>query len=165
MKTTIKLAPAAALVAAACAGPAFATDLPKEGNYDVDACLTRNITRIDYSETHYAYSYEETGTLRSNPPGGMFDDDALHCVGMTASFNGKRSGGVVCEWVAKDGDKRLTRAYYDSDGKMVREAVIGTGKYDGIIMRGTVESKGAAPQIRTGTDQNCNRMIGTYKLK
>ncbi|HEY1438203.1 MAG TPA: hypothetical protein VGG82_11960 [Casimicrobiaceae bacterium] len=134
MKKILKFMPVAALAAVTSPGSAFAADLPKEGSYDVTGCLTRNTTRIDYSTTHFAYSYDETGTSVSNPPGSMFDNEVIRCVGMVASFDGKRTGGVVCVGVAKDGDKRLTQFRYDSDGKLVREAVSGTGKYGMVFL-------------------------------
>ena len=89
--------------------PAWAADLPSEGAYDIKTCFTRNSTLIQYSKTQYAYSYEETGTVVSTPPGGLFDGDVVRCVGMTAVVEGKRSGGSFCEAVTKDGDKRLTQ--------------------------------------------------------
>ena len=149
----------------AVSGFVLAADLPKEGSYDITGCLTRNTTRIDYSTTHFAYSYDETGTSMSNPPGGMFDNEVIRCVGMVASFDGKQTGGIVCVGVAKDGDKRLTQFRYDSEGKVVREAVSGTGKYDGLVTSGTVSDVGPPMEIKTGTAEHCNHQTGTYKLK
>ncbi len=117
MSTTMRMATVATFLAATSLGLVFAADLPKEGSYDYTTCFTRNSTRIDYSTTHFAYSHEDVGTSISSPPGGLFDNEAVRCVGMTASFDGKRSGGSVCEGVTKNGDKRLTRFWYDNDGK------------------------------------------------
>jgi hypothetical protein len=153
-------------LAATSVGACFAADLPKEGSYDIKTCFTRNSTRIDYAPTHYAYSYEETGTSLSNPPGGLFDNDVVRCVGMSASFDGKRKGSSVCEGVATDGARRLTYFWIDSDGKPNREAVSGTGKYDGMVTTtGTIQAVGPTPVIKTGTAQLCNHQTGTYKLK
>jgi hypothetical protein len=152
-------------VAAWMAGSTFAADLPKEGGYDIKTCFTRHSTRIDYDDTRFAYSYEETGTSVSSPPGGLFDNEVIRCVGLVASFDGKRSGGSVCEGLATNGDKRLTRFQYDSNNKLVREAVSGTGKYDGLTTSGTVRDAGPPVEIKTGTAQLCNLQAGTYKLK
>jgi hypothetical protein len=95
----------------------------------------------------------------------MFDGDVIRCVGMVASFDGKSTGGSICEGVAKDGDKRLTQFRYDSDNKLVRETVAATGKYDGLVTRGTVRDVGPPVEIKTGTAQLCNQQTGTYKLK
>jgi len=145
---------------------AWSADLPNEGVYDIKTCFTRNSTLIQYSKTQYAYSYEETGTVVSTPPGGLFDGDVVRCVGMTAVVEGKRSGGSFCEAVAKDGDKRLTQFRYDNEGKLVREALVGTGKYDGMVLTGsTVKAIGPTSVPKTGTAEACNQQTGNYKLK
>ena len=163
--TNFRLVPLLAFLAATSTGCALAADLPKEGKYDVTACFRSNVTRIDYSDTRYAWSYEATGTSHSNPPGGLFDDEIVKCVGSNGSFDGKRTGSAVCVSVAKNGDKRLTRFYYGDDGEVNREAVSGTGKYDGMVTKGTVEYPPPQPEIKTGPAEYCNHQTGTYKLK
>jgi len=138
--------------------------LPKEGGYDYTACWSGVSNPIAFSKTHNASSYEFTGTTRSNPSGGMFDKNSFRCVGMTDSFNGKVSGRTVCETNDGDGDKRLT-VFSASDGKVTREFVAGTGKYEGMEFIGTVEPLGPFPVIKAGTIQDCNHQTGTYKLK
>lgn len=166
MRATMKTKSFATLLAATFSALSLAADLPKEGSYDIKTCFTRNSTRIDYAPTHYAYSYEETGSSVSNPPGGLFDNDIVRCVGMSASFDGKRKGSSVCEGVAKDGARRLTYFWLDNDGKPNREAVSGTGKYEGMVTTtGTIQALGPTPEMKTGTAQLCNRQTGTYKLK
>ncbi|MBP6764856.1 MAG: hypothetical protein KA141_07665 [Rubrivivax sp.] len=148
-----------------CSGFALAADLPKEGNYDHTTCFTRNSTRIDYAKTHFAYSYEETGQSVSNPPGGLFDDEVVHCVGVSISLDGKRSGSSLCQAAAKNGDTRLTHFWYDGDGKFQRQAVAGTGAYDGMVTTGSVKQVGPMQQVKPGTVKFCNQGVGTYKLK
>jgi hypothetical protein len=46
-----------------------------------------------------------------------------------------------------------------------RTQVAETGKYEGMVMVGTVEPLGSFPTIKDGTFQNCNHQTGTYKLK
>lgn len=165
MRTMTQVKLFAMLLAAVFSVLSLAADLPKEGSYDIKTCFARNSTRIDYATTHYAYSYEETGTSLSSPPGGLFDNDVVRCVGMSASFGGKRKGSSVCEGVAKDGARRLTYFWFDNDGKANREAVSGTGKYDGMVTTtGTIQAVGPAPEIKTGTAQHCNHQTGTYRL-
>lgn len=152
-------------VLSVCSGLAFAADLPKEGSYEHTTCFTRNSTRIDYSKTHFGYSYEETGTSVSNPPGGLFDNEVVRCVGVTISLDGKRSGSSLCEATAKGGDTRLTHFWYDGSGAFQREAVAGTGRYDGMVTTGTVKPVGPTQQVKPGTVTFCNLGTGTYKLK
>jgi hypothetical protein len=146
------------------ASSAFAAELPKEGNFDYTACWSGANNSISFSKTHSARSFEQTGSIRSNPPGGLFDRDTFRCVGMSASLGGKNTGTTVCESVDQDGDRRLS--YFSaSDGKITRETVAGTGKYDGMVLTATIQPLGPFPVIKEGTFQDCNRQTGTYKLK
>jgi len=165
MKNKSRLIPLAAIAVVAVSGYAFAADLPKEGTYDYTVCFIRNSARIDYSKAQFAYSYEETGTAVGKVSGTLFDGETVRCVGMTASLDGKRTGGSLCEGVAKDGDKRLTRFWYDNDGKFQREQVSGTGRYDGMVTTGSVKAMGPPEEVKPGTVKVCNHATGTYKLK
>jgi hypothetical protein len=153
-----------ALLIVASPFSALAGELPKEGSYDFNSCWSGVANAITFSKTHSASSYEVTGTNRSNPPGGMFDKSTFRCVGMNASLDGKITGSSVCEAIDVDGDKRL--AYFSTgDGKETRTQVAGTGKYEGLVMAGTIEPLGPFPTIKDGTFQSCNHQTGTYKLK
>ena len=153
-----------ALLIVASPFSAFAAELPKEGSYDYTSCWTGVNNVITFSKTHTASSNELTGTIRSNLPGGMFDKSTFRCVGMNASLDGKITGSNVCETIDVDGDKRLS--YFSTgDGKTTRTNLAGTGKYEGMVMVGTVEPLGSFPVIKDGTFQSCNHQTGTYKLK
>jgi hypothetical protein len=143
---------------------AFAAELPKEGSYDYTACWSGANNTIAFSKTYTGSSFELTGTIRSNLPGGMFDKSTFRCVGMNASLDGKITGSNVCETIDVDGDKRLS--YFSTgDGKTTRTNLAGTGKYEGMVMVGTVEPLGSFPVIKDGMFQSCNHQTGTYKLK
>jgi hypothetical protein len=144
---------------------AFAAEPPKEGSYDYTACWSGISNAVTFSKTHTASSFELTGAIRSNPTGGMFDKETFRCVGMDASPGGKNTGSTVCEAIDADGNKRLSTFSVGSDGKVTREFVVGTGKYEGMVTTGTVEPLGPFPVIKPGTFQNCNHQTGTYKLK
>lgn len=144
---------------------ASATEFPKEGSYDYTACWSGVNNTITFSKTYTASSYEITGTTRSNSPGGMFDKNTFRCVGMNASLDGKARGSTVCEAIDTDGDKRLAFFAVGSDGKVTRETITGTGKYEGMVATGTVQPLGPFPILKEGTIQNCNHQTGTYKLK
>jgi len=164
MRQTLHFFPIAMLSAVAVFGSAFAADLPKEGAYDHTACWSGVSNAIAFSKTHTASSWEITGTTRSNPPGGVFDNHSFRCVGINYALDGKAGGTSVCESVDRDGDKRLT--FFSTTGdKVVRENITGTGKYEGMIASGTVQPLGPFPVIKPGTLQNCNHHTGTYKLR
>ena len=164
MTFNLRSLPIAVLLAATALGPAIAADLPKEGAYDHTACWSGVSNAIAFSKTHTASSWEITGTTRSNPPGGVFDNHSFRCVGINYALDGKAGGTSVCESVDRDGDKRLT--FFSTTGdKVVRENITGTGKYEGMIASGTVQPLGPFPVIKPGTLQNCNHHTGTYKLR
>jgi hypothetical protein len=153
------------LAAFAIAGSAGAQTLPKEGNYDFTACLSGTASPVAFSKTHFGFSYETMGTIRSNPPGGMLDNSTFRCVGMNASLGGKNSQNTLCEAVDRDGDKQLAYLVLGSDGKVTREVISGTGKFEGLQMSGTMVPLGTYPTIKPGTFQNCNHQTGTYRMK
>jgi hypothetical protein len=66
-----------ALLIVASPFSAFAAELPKEGSYDYISCWSGVNNVITFSKTHTASSYEMTGTIRSNPPDGMFDKNSF----------------------------------------------------------------------------------------
>src|SRR5215471_3898030 len=108
-----------ALLIVASPFSALAGELPKEGNFDYTSCYNDVNNVITFSKTYTGRSYESTGTLRSNPPGGMFDKMTFRCVGMSASLDGKNTGSALCESIDPDGDKRLT-SFSFADGKVTR---------------------------------------------
>ena len=74
-------------------------------------------------------------------------------------------GSSICEGVAKNGDKRLTRFQYDADGKLVREEVAGTGMYEGMVTTGTAKAVVPEKEIQPGVTTYCNQLTGTYKMR
>lgn len=156
---------AISLAAATCAGSAIAADLPKEGKYDFTACWSGTSNAIAFSNGYSASSYEMTGTTRSNPAGAMFDKNSFRCVGMNSQLGKRLVSSTACEAVDADGHKRLGYFWTGPDGKLIREHVTGTGKYEGMVFEGTVQPLGPFPTVKAGTFQNCNRQTGTYKLK
>ena len=84
---------------------------------------------------------------------------------MRTSFDEKVAGTFICETIAPDGDKGLTKFTLAADGTAVREFIAGTGKYEGMVSGGTVTPLGPFPVIKAGTYQNCTHQTGTYKLK
>ena len=154
-----------ALLIVASPFSALAGELPKEGNYDFTSCYNEVNNVITFSKTYTGKSYESTGTIRSNPPGGLFDKSTFRCVGMSASLDGKNTGSTLCESIDPDGDRRL--AYFSLvDGKVTRTNVAGTGKWEGsVVTQNSFEQLGPFPTIKDGTSQACNHQTGTYKLK
>ncbi len=147
------------------AGSVVAQTLPKEGSYDFTACLSGMASAVAFSKTHFGYSYEVMGTARSNPPGGMMDNTTVRCVGMNTSLGGKATQNTLCETIDRDGDKQLASVLLASDGRVTREVISGTGKFEGLQMSGSMVPQGTFPTIKPGTFQTCNHQTGTYKMK
>ena len=164
-KLKLNLAFVGGLAASTVAGSAVAQTLPKEGSYDFTACLSGTASPIAFSKTHFGFSYEAMGTIRSTPSGGMMDNSTFRCVGMNASLGGKNSQNTLCEAVDRDGDKLLAYLTIGSDGKVTREVLSGTGKFEGLQMSGIMVPLGTFPTIKPGTFQNCNHQTGTYRMK
>ena len=141
-----------------------AADLPKEGTYDFVSCYSGTVNPMNFSKMHTANTTEFTGTIQSNPPGGIFDKVAFRCISFGYSAEGKTTGTTVCEGVDKDGDKYLTHIVADGTTS-TRKVVAGTGKYDGIVASGTVEGMGPFGALKPETVQNCSHQKGRYKLK
>jgi len=144
---------------------AFA-EMPKEGKYDYMACWSGTRQASKFSDTHSMVSYDFSGIIHANPPGGAFDKEIFHCIGIELIADGKViSGSNLCEATDKDGNKRLAR-FSAADGKVVREQVVGTGKYEGLTLTpDTIAPLGPFPALKEGTTVNCNHQTGTYKLK
>ena len=151
--------PTALLVLASAAH----AQMPKEGKYDFTSCWSGTSNMIRFSKTHFANNIEFTGSSRASQPGTFGDKSSFRCVGTIHAYGGKPSGTVICESVDRDGDKSLTHYDVGPDGAK-RTAIVGTGKYDGMVSSGTTEALGPFPTIKPGTFQNCNRQVGTYKL-
>jgi hypothetical protein len=162
----LQFANASLIAALAVTGSAAAQTLPKEGNYDFTSCFAGVMTAMGISKTEGAFTFEMTGTNVTNPPGGMFDKVSYRCIGYATSFGGKVTNESFCEAVDKGGDKLFAKIALGSDGMTSnREVLAGTGKYEGIVSKGTAVSMGPFPVAKPGTFQNCARQTGTYKLK
>lgn len=163
-KATAVLSFVITLSALAAMQPAAAQGVPKEGRVDITSCWSGANSVIAFSKTHLAFSYEMTGTTRSNPPGGIFDMTAFRCVGLVNAIAGKQTGSATCEVVDKDGDKTLSQ-YLGEGNTYTATTLAGTGKYEGMTSNLVAEMMGQFPTIKPGTFQNCNRQTGTYKMK
>ena len=155
------LAGALAVFAAAAVA---AQPLPKEGKFAYRGCLTGTGKAIALSKSHVAYSFEATGEDMADTPGTLFDHASFQCEGSGARFGKERIGYNVCLYVDPDGDKDIVR-FTLRDGEWQRQDVAGTGKYDGIVIHADVRDLGPFPKMKPGMIQECNHVVGTYKLK
>jgi hypothetical protein len=154
------------VLGAGFAGLLAAAELPKEGSYDLTACNTRVINRVMVTDVRSISSYEQFGTSLSNPPGGMFDNGAAHCVGAATAINGQAVDDTMyCMTVYPDGGKILRRFTKQPDGMYRPEVIEATGKYAGIVIEGTAKPSGRLPTVKADVNLFCSRQTGTYTLK
>jgi hypothetical protein len=166
MKTSPILRTLTVLAATAAAASALAAvNLPKEGSYDVVACWTGTSADIAVGKDYSANSYEMVGTVVSRAPGGFGDQSTFRCVGMNTMAKGRAGGGNQCEVTDADGDKRLNAFQIQPDGKVTREMLAGTGKYEGMSITNVVALMPPMKPAKPGTFQGCNQQTGAYKLK
>ena len=165
MRTMMGMISVATFVAAASSNLAVAADLPKEGSYDIHSCTSGAANAIAFSKDHRVISIEQWGSTFSNPPGGMLDKGVFHCLGLQTVFAGKDVYSHYCELVFADGDKILAHFSPGPDGNPIRSTVAGTGKYEGLVLSGTVVQMGPFAVVKPGAFQNCNHQTGTYKLR
>lgn len=130
--------------------PAMTRVVADSRSFDFTSCYSGTSTLVALGKDHYAFIYEQTGTNTSNPPGGYLDKTSFRCVGINSSFAGKHAGTSTCEGIDKDGDKRLTYFSMDRDGTVVKEFVLGTGKYEGAIEKGSTSAMGPLRPVRAG---------------
>lgn len=155
-------------IALAAAGTcAFAAvNLPKEGTYETLNCWTGTSSDIAMGKDYTASSYEMVGTVVSTPSGSLGDNSTFRCVGMVTTVKGKpTTNNNVCVVTDADGDTRINRFALMPDGKVTREMIAGSGKYEGMEMTNTVMPMPSMKEAKPGVFQGCNRQSGTYKLK
>lgn len=166
MKTRSSLRSLCAIVFATAAASAYAVvNLPKEGNYDYVSCWTGTGNTVAFDKEHTATAYEMLGTVVSNIPGGLGENNTYRCVGLLTVFKGRRGGENLCQAIDADGDRIVSRFVNQPDGKIVREMIGGTGKYEGMTMTNTIVMLPPMKPAKPDTFQGCNRQTGTYKLK
>ena len=154
----------AVLAAAMAASAVWSADLPKEGSYDMTACVSGVTKDIVFGKDYLVTSIEQSGTTLSAAPGGMLDKGVFHCLGQRTTFAGKVNLAMYCEAAFADG-KIFSSFVTAPDNTIVRDVLAGTGKYEGMVSSGKVFPIGPFPVQQPGMFQNCNRQTGTYRMK
>ena len=140
-------------------------DLPKEGKYDVNLCFGGPLPAIAHSDKLIAGGLDLYGPMVSNlPNGGLYHLNGIRCAGAWAVIDGVYQENGYCETTDPDGDKQFGK--YSNTGSGGKWQVVnGTGKYAGMTASGSYAAVGQFATQGPGTLQNCNRAIGTYRLK
>ena len=142
-------------------------NMPKEGNYEFEFCVTGHGKTFSDGDKLFVISYEGDANLKSTPPGRAFDRMGARCYGVYFNINGRQQETGICELTDRDGDKWWMDYHGNPDGKGgTYTAAHGTGKYDGMTLRGEYHIDNdwgsASKELNF---QGCNPNKGTYKLK
>lgn len=138
---------------------------PKEGKFAYTSCWSGTIKAVGMSKAHSVWSYEFMGETIADKPGSIFDHDTFQCEGAGFTLGKAVNSRLACVAVDPDGDRNMTSYTLGKDGKYHGKELGGTGKYEGMERRAQLQHLGPFPTIKKGTFQDCNHVVGTYKLK
>jgi hypothetical protein len=140
-------------------------NIPKEGNFEFTFCVSDQARTMSAGDKVFVSHYHGIANTITNPAGGPFDRSSAVCYGIYTRLNGKEQGLGVCEVVDMDGD-RWWMEYRGSPqgGGGTYIAPHGTGKYEGMTMRGEYRLE-FWPTSKDASLQVCNPNKGTYRLK
>lgn len=150
---------------AATAAASAAQDLPKEGKIAYTGCCSGALKSVAMSKDSAAWSFEMTGETVADKRGGIFDHGSFQCEGAGYRAGKATTNHLTCVAVDPDGDKHMESYTLGKDGKYHRKELGGTGKYVGLETHASLQHLGPFPTIKPGTFQDCNHVVGTYKMK
>ena len=142
-------------------------NIPREGSYEFDFCLIGRGKTFTAGDKLFFIHYDVEAVLRSTPAGRAFDRMGARCLGVYYNLNGREQEAGMCELTDLDGDKWWMEVRGKPDGNGgTYTAVHGTGKYDGMTLRGEYRPDNDWGSISKEVSiQGCNPNKGTYKLK
>jgi hypothetical protein len=147
-----------------------AVTMPKEGDFDFNYCIAGRSEVMQISDHAVVGSSEGTAAIISNIPQGPFDGQGSHCMGTWGVVDGQFSASGYCVTVDADGDKFLMD--YKIGPYPVGQpetgtwnATSGSGKYQGMVAKGSYKAITQVVPAVAGGFQSCNRNTGSYKLK
>jgi hypothetical protein len=142
-------------------------NIPKEGSYEFDFCPIGRGKTFSAGDKLFVMNYDLDAILRTTPSGRAFDRMGARCYGIYANVSGRQQESGFCELTDLDGDKWWMEYRGNPDGAGgTYTAAYGTGKYDGVTLRGEYHIDNAWGSVSKEVSfQGCNPNKGTYKLK
>ncbi len=167
MKTMLICAALIAIIATPSLVEAARVNIPKEGKFAFDFCPVGRGKTFSAGERLFVMNYDLDAILRTTPSGEVFDRMGARCFGIYANINTRQQESGFCELTDVDGDKWWMDYRGNPDGTGgTYIAVHGTGKYEGMALRGEYRIDNNWGSIsREVSFQGCNPNTGTYKLK
>jgi hypothetical protein len=159
------VAAAAALTCVPTHAIAGKVNMPKEGSYELRFCTVGDGTVPIATENIYVTHYSGVAVLNAHSAGGAFDRQSARCWGTLGIIKGKASHLGYCEVIDEDGDKWLMEYFGKADNSGGNyTAVNGTGKYEGMTLKGEYKLDFYPALSPTGYS-GCHANKGTYRLK
>jgi hypothetical protein len=142
-------------------------NIPKEGSYEFDLCPIGHARTLTNPDKVLVVHYDLDAVVRTTAPGGPFDRVGARCYGLYTNLNNQQAETGVCELTDQDGDKWWMDYHGNPDGAGgTYVAAAGTGKYEGITLRGAYRLDNAwGSPAKDVAFLGCNPNKGTYKLK
>ena len=133
--------------------------------YDVDACVSMELSTLVRSQEITILSWDAKGIMRSNNEGKVFDNCTVHTHGVVM-WEGKIAWVFgYMKYLAPDGDYVIFRYEKNPDEKAASTTLLaGTGKWKGITGVGKAVRIAAGKPVVEGTTQFCNNHKGTFTL-
>ena len=166
MKRIIVAMATAGVMLAADGATAGKVNMPKEGSYEFDFCTVVRGKTLSAGDKVFVFNYEGISNLTTVPPGRPFDRMGSVCYGTYANLNGHQQESGVCELTDQDADKWWMDYHGNAEGTGgTYTAVHGTGKYEGMTLKGEYRLDSWPVALKDVGFQGCNHNKGTYKLK
>jgi len=136
-----------------------------EQMYDVDVCVSMNISPMVQSKEMTIFSIEAKGIMRSNSDNKVFNNCTQDTKGVVMREGKKTTIYAYMKYLDTDGDYVIFR-YTQNPGEKAATATIlaGTGKYKGITGGGKAVRIAGGKPIAPGTVQFCNNHKGKFTV-
>jgi hypothetical protein len=136
-----------------------------EQTYDVDACVSMDISGLVRSQEITIFTFDAKGIMRSNTESKMFDNCTVHSMGVGVFEGEKHTVYSYMKYLDPEGDYVIFLYTINPGEKAATTKLLaGTGKYKGITGGGkAVRIAGGKPVVE-GTTQFCNNHKGTFTI-
>src|SRR5689334_15864710 len=117
-----------AITLGGCLTVQAAAQSPEPTRFDATHCYLVDQYVIESAGTYRVNGIQQRGSIRSNVPGGEFDNAATRCAGAIATIDNNRAGGGFCEFAVSRDDRVLIRYTVEGQGG-TSTFISGTGRY------------------------------------
>ena len=136
-----------------------------EQSYDVDACVSMDLSPLVRSQEITIFSFDSKGIVRSNSENKVFDNCTVHVKGVAVWEGKKQTVYGYMKYLDPDGDYVIFLYTQNAGEKAAMTTILaGTGKYKGITGGGKAVRITRGKPVAPGTSQFCNNHKGTFTV-